>query len=378
MNMRGLLGAFQTQPDQFQSLLGEYYDPKTARMKWLGGTLQGLGMGLASGQPGAWATGLTQGGGQAVDDYRKQAMLGYQAGQQAEDKAYGREQDAKTWDWKKEQSAAEQNRWDKSFNLQQAEFGYRQKNDELDRQAAAASAVGENWRIPSADEKASLGLPPNAPVVITKNGPKLLTDGGTNVTVNNGGASDKDIFAETKAITDSARSAATGLTAINSAGQSLPGAITGAAANERLALQKVATLFGADPSAVQDTETFRAAIAPQVAAMLKATVGSTQISNADRDFAEKAAGGAITLDKGSIARLINIMRAANSDVIRRQNEILDTVYPEGKGFDRERALFGVPNVPKAYPSPIGPQAPIGGRETLPRIRRYNPQTGKIE
>lgn len=130
-----LLGMFQTQPDQYQTLLGEYYDPKTAKMKWLGGTLQGLGMGLASGQPGAWATGLTQGGGQAVDDYRKQAMLGYQAGQQAEDKAYGREQDAKTWDWREKQAAQDQARWE----TEQARLAQAQKD-----QAAWQNLVRQN------------------------------------------------------------------------------------------------------------------------------------------------------------------------------------------------------------------------------------------
>ena len=131
MNIKSLLGGpVQQQPDQFQSLLGEYYDPRVAKMKWLGGTLQGLGAGLASGEPGAWAQGLTAGGGQAVDDYRNQALLGYKMKQAAEDRQYNRDQEAKTWDyrvgrdqaddaWRQSQAAAEQDRWNKSFGLQQ-------------------------------------------------------------------------------------------------------------------------------------------------------------------------------------------------------------------------------------------------------------------
>lgn len=196
--------------------------------------------------------------------------------------------------------------------------------------------------------------------------------GASQVNVN-GGGTDKQIFDETKARADAARAANVGLSAINTAQEALPGAITGAAANERLALQKVAALFGAgNVNAITNTETFRSAIAPQVSAMLKATVGSTQISNADREFAEKAAGGSITLDATSIQRLLNIMRAANSEIVRGFNADLDTVYPEGQGFERERALFNVPNARKFYSAPIGPEMPEQGART---VDPTNPQPG---
>lgn len=212
------------------------------------------------------------------------------------------------------------------------------------------------YSMVSPEEAASLGLPPGS----YQKGPdgKISSIGKDGVTVNVGGGSDKQVFDETKARADAARAAGSGLNALNEAARALPGAITGAAANERLALQKIGALFGVgDVQAIQDTETFRSAIAPQVAAMMRATVGSTQISNADREFAEKAAAGAITLDAGSIQRLLNIMRAANSEIVRGFNRDLDKVYPQGGGFDRERALFNVPNAPKAYTAPIGPQAP---------------------
>lgn len=70
-----LLGAFTPQqPDPYQSLLGDYYDPKRAALSWLGGNLAGVGMGLASGKPGAWAMGGIQGGQQGIDDYQRQAV----------------------------------------------------------------------------------------------------------------------------------------------------------------------------------------------------------------------------------------------------------------------------------------------------------------
>ena len=243
------------------------------------------------------------------------------------------------------------------------------------------------YRVMTPQEKQQLGIPPNAQVQMSPDGKlEVLSDlmkpreppktrdfvrgnkrvtqewndaSGTFKDISEGdafkttpdvmigsGVKEEKIFDETKARADSARAAATGLSALGNAGQALPGAITGAGANERLALQKVASLLGVgDTEAISDTETFRSAIAPQVAAMMKATVGSTQISNADREFAEKAAAGAITLDASSIGRLLNIMKAANSEIVRKFNVDLNAVYPEGQGMDRERALFSVPNVP---------------------------------
>ena len=98
---------------------------------------------------------------------------------------------------------------------------------------------------------------------------------------------------------------------------------------------------------------------------MKATVGSTQISNADREFAEKAAGGSISLDEGSITRLLDIMERASSVAIQGHMRRLDTVYPsDNPEYARERALFGVdyndPNTPPAdYPN-----AKKIGRETI--------------
>lgn len=236
---------------------------------------------------------------------------------------------------------------------------------------------GAGYRPATAEEKQQFGVAPETPLVMSPdNKPTILSDGKT--TVNVGGGSDKQIFDETKARADAARAANTGLAALQQAQNALPGAITGAGANERLALQKVASLFGiGDTSSIADTETFRSAIAPQVAAMMRATVGSTQISNADREFAEKAAGGSITLDAQSIQRLLNIMWVANSEIVRGFNEDLNKVYPEGQGFDRERALFSVPQAARAYSQPIGPQAPAGQPPQQGGVDPVNPKPGDI-
>jgi hypothetical protein len=186
--------------------------------------------------------------------------------------------------------------------------------------------------------------------------------------INLGGGSDKQIFDTMNESAISAQQATKGLLGIREARKALPGAILGAGADFRLGLQKIGALMGvADTNAIADTETFRAAIAPQVAAMLKSTVGSTQISNADREFAEKASGGSIKLDGASIAKLLDIMERGSSDTVQRHLKRLDAVYPDTGDFQRERALFGVEALP-----PLAPEAPAQtGPVQIQSVDDYN-------
>jgi hypothetical protein len=173
---------------------------------------------------------------------------------------------------------------------------------------------------------------------------KNKTAGAANNTVTVGGGSDEQIFKQMTESATSARAAVTGLNALREAKKAVDaGIISGAGADLNLGLAKVATFFGADPTRVTNTETFRSVIAPQVAALMKATVGSTQISNADREFAERAAGGSISLDSTSIKRLLGIMERASVISIADHQDRLNTVYPdEGGKFARERAVLGLP------------------------------------
>lgn len=187
---------------------------------------------------------------------------------------------------------------------------------------------------------------------------KLAEAGSTkinnNTNVSTGGGSDKQIFDSVDESYKAAKAAATGLTGIREARTALQGGIiAGAGANQILGLQKIGAALGVtDPTSIQNTETFRAAIAPQVAAVLKASVGTTNISNSDREFAEKAAGGNITLDPGSISRLLNIMERAGSATVEAHNKRLDAIYPDDPKFKRERALFRV--------DPLAASQPHGG------------------
>lgn len=160
--------------------------------------------------------------------------------------------------------------------------------------------------------------------------------------INIGGGSDKQIFDAMEESAKAARASATGLDAIrNARGAIERGGIFGAGADIRLGLQKLGGVLGLDQSQVENTETFRAAIAPQVAAMLKATVGSAQISDSDRKFAEAAAGGSIQLNEGSIRRLLTVMERAGNVALQQHQRRLDAVYPSNQNYSRERALLEV-------------------------------------
>ena len=190
---------------------------------------------------------------------------------------------------------------------------------------------------------------------------QLARAGASRTSVNvGGGGTDKQVYESVEKSFEKAAPAVGGLGALKEAEKALEGpGVYGQFADERLMLQKVGALFGADPTAITNTETFRSSVAPNVAAIMKATVGSTQISNADREFAEKAAGGSIKLDKGTIKRMLSITRRASEGLIERHKKTLDTVYPntpDGK-FARERALFEI-QAPPAY-------APRNAKERKP-------------
>lgn len=184
--------------------------------------------------------------------------------------------------------------------------------------------------------------------------------GAMSITNNLGGGSDKQVFDAMEKSADAARATAVGLTGLREARNAVQGgAFTGAGADTRLGLQKVGAALGlADSDKIVNTETFRAAIAPQIAATLKSTVGTANISNSDREFAEKAAGGNITLDEKSITRLLDIMERASTAQLTAHQKRLEAVYPDATKNPRERALFGV-DMPAAPPMPAAPQSAPG-------------------
>lgn len=192
---------------------------------------------------------------------------------------------------------------------------------------------------------------------------QLKSAGASRTSVNvNAGGDNKQVFDAVGKSYESANAAASGLNAIREARAAVDaGGIFGQGADLRLGLQKIGAALGvADVNPITNTETFQSTIAPQVAAMLKSTVGSTQISNADREFASKAAGGSITLDQSSISRLLNIMERAQRGIVESHNKRLDLVYPASNpNVQRERALFSVqvPDLQPMTPPAASPAAP---------------------
>ena len=121
------------------------------------------------------------------------------------------------------------------------------------------------------------------------------------------------------------------------------GGMFGAGADLRVGAAKVLSLLtGApvDPKVV-NTESFAGAISPLVGATLKATSGTSQLSEGELKFAQRAAAGDINLDQKSIETVLAILEKAMVNSAASHNRKLDAVYPKGQGADRERQLFEI-------------------------------------
>lgn len=118
---------------------------------------------------------------------------------------------------------------------------------------------------------------------------------------------------------------------------------SGAAANVSLGLAKWAKAFGmdADP-AIANTEGFRANMAQQVMASVKALGAGTGISNADREFAEKAAGGDITLDDRAMQRLLSIQQASAANVIMQHKDLMGKARQSSGANAADLEVYEVP------------------------------------
>jgi hypothetical protein len=100
------------------------------------------------------------------------------------------------------------------------------------------------------------------------------------------------------------------------------GVITGFKANDRLALKQLAEMFGVDSRGVENTQTFNAAMKPVIMASLGGSLG-TGISNADRDFLQRASGADVTLDEKAIRRILDINEKIARERIDRHNSNAD-------------------------------------------------------
>jgi len=145
----GGMGGINAQPT---SLLGEFYDPKMARNAQIKNMLLGMGVGLMS-QKGVGRgaeLALTMGN-QAQDDYRRQAFDAYRMKQAEDERAYGRERDAKAderWQMQYDYNAGRAQK-DDAWNNTQRQRQLEQWQQEDDQRAAADTAWGNFRNMPT-------------------------------------------------------------------------------------------------------------------------------------------------------------------------------------------------------------------------------------
>lgn len=104
------------------------------------------------------------------------------------------------------------------------------------------------------------------------------------------------------------------------------GMFTGSGADWRLSAAKLQDyLVGADEETkqkIRNTEAFTANVGTSVAKIIKAFGAGTGLSDADREFAQKIAGGDITLSADSIRDIMEITELASYNAIRRYNALV--------------------------------------------------------
>jgi hypothetical protein len=236
------------------------------------------------------------------------------------------------------------------------------------------------------EERTAFKVPMNAPAAMEKGSPKMLGSPGTNLTVNNAvnpvlkGLGEQ--FTEQR---KDAYGAGNMIPQIKTARAQLdaPGMIvSGQFADERLGLQKVGALLGVtDPAQIQNTETFRTQIKPLVLEAVKGLGSGTGISNADRDFAEAAVGGKISLDAGSIKRVLDITERAARAKVARHNKLADQMIETQPELKQMGPMLRIEIPEGDYTAgPAAPAAPAAqaAAPDAPKRLRFNPATGRVE
>lgn len=249
----------------------------------------------------------------------------------------------------------------------------------------------EKARPMTPEEKAAAGIPAEVSAIVKPDGTVDVVNTGVlppaaqaqkieqaqagrsnqSVTLNNGpnelvGGVMKQ-FNESR---DAASGAAASINSIHDARRQLDtagGIVSGAGAESLLQLRKVGQLLGVgDPAAITNTETFRAQVAPIVLGAIKGLGAGSAISNADREFIEKAVGGNISLDDTSIRRILDIQERALRSKIDRHNKqaeslLADPNFSAQPGVQAIRPLLSV-GMPDEYKRP---EAPAAAQPTAP-------------
>jgi len=255
-----------------------------------------------------------------------------------------------------------------------------QNKETGDQKAAPGEDGGADRPLTDPAERAKWGIQPDDKKAYTIRGneaPKVIGGSGQNITINTG--QDKlveiaaDQFKGHLAAMDQARQTLQATASIRDQLNAPGGVITGAVAGDRLALQKVGRLLGvAQPEAITNTEALSAAAGPLVLATVKGLGSGSGISNADREFAERIAGGSTSLDETSIRRLIDIQEQAANEKLTRSQGIVNQLIQTNPNLVNLAPLLTAPP-PEVRPpaasqsAPPAPSAPAAGGVT----REYN-------
>lgn len=152
------------------------------------------------------------------------------------------------------------------------------------------------------------------------------------------------------------------------------GAITGFGAEALTqigsALNQIGINFAED--AVANTQAFAANMAQNVGRIIKQFGAGTGLSNADREYAEKMAGGKITLDRKAIERILDINERAARNVIVSHNRRV-----QGIKTNVPLTVEMPPGPPAAAPIPGAPAAaaPAAAPAAAAPVYARNPTTG---
>lgn len=162
---------------------------------------------------------------------------------------------------------------------------------------------------------------------------------------------------------EGALSAASNLVTINTGRQLLKeGVITGTGAEFLVNLNQALKTAGIDfglADAAANSQAFSANMAGSVGQLIKQFGAGTGLSNADREYAEKMAGGKITLDEKAIRRILDINERASKNVIQAHNKSVDKAGKPAEWFRVEEPTF----------EPVDlPALPAAPRSVVPRLR----------
>lgn len=172
----------------------------------------------------------------------------------------------------------------------------------------------------------------------------------------------KELLAQRQGAMDAAASLRTNEEAVNLLNS---GAITGTGAEFLISAGKLLQRAGItsfdDP--IANTEAFQAAMAQNVGRIIKLFGSGTGLSDADREYAQKAAAGQITLSEQSLRRIIDINDRASRNVITRYNALADQVQsrPEAQGLPFDLKIEAPTEQPSAA-QPSGGQIKFLGFE----------------